>query len=204
MKAWTALLPCVLLGACAVARERVALRDVPLDRDAVPAGLARLDAQLHVAVPHAAEPLGDVRIAVRGSDDTYAVLPRIRWREPAPGLVQTLLLQALERCACLAAVARSGTTVHADFLLTIELRELAIHDEAPDAAAVARLALSLVGSRDGRVVAASEREHRAPLPMRSDAAGVEALSLALNAAAGDAVAWVHESLARAAARRNER
>lgn len=202
MKRLVALLPCLMLAACVFGREELALRDVPLDSDVAPTGLARLEVQLHVDVLRAAEPLGDVRIAVRSDDGEYAVLPRVRWREPAPQLVQTLLLQALEQCACLAGVARAGSAARADYLLTGELRELAIADGAGDATAIARLSLTLVHSRDGRVVAAAVHERSATLAARSDDAGIAALARALNAANADAVAWLHATLATDSARRN--
>jgi cholesterol transport system auxiliary component len=197
MRRCAPLLCCLLLAACAVGREELALRDVPLAAEAIPTGLARLDAQLHVDLPRASEPLGDVRIAIRDADDTYAVLPRVRWREPAPQLVQSLLLQALERCECLAGVARSGSAVHADYVLAVELRELAVVDGERDAAAVARLSLSLIRSRDGRLVAAALREQRVALATRSDAAGIAALARALNGVTAETVGWLHDTLARA-------
>ncbi|HET7843300.1 MAG TPA: ABC-type transport auxiliary lipoprotein family protein, partial [Xanthomonadales bacterium] len=156
MKGRALLVMALALAGCAVGRDTLALRDVPLDASAVPVGLAPLAAQLQVDVPRAAEPLTDARIALRDGGGAYAVMPGVRWREAAPKLVQSLLVEAFERCACVAAVARTGAAMHADYLLAGELRELAVDDGTRDGAqGVARWSLSLVRARDGVVVAST-------------------------------------------------
>jgi ABC-type uncharacterized transport system auxiliary subunit len=188
------LVASLLLSACAIGRESLVLRDVALDPSVVPANLAPLAAPLQVDVPRAAEPLSDVRIALRDGDGAYAVMPGVRWRESAPKLVQSMLVEALEQCRCLAGVARTGAAARADYVLEAELRELAVDDGAAAARAVARLSLTLVRARDGRSVATTILERSVVLAARTDPAGIAALAAALNAVAGETVAWLHGSL----------
>jgi ABC-type uncharacterized transport system auxiliary subunit len=116
--------------------------------------------------------------------------------------VQSALVEALERCRCLAGVARDGGAARADYVLAGELRELAVDDGGGDEAeGIARLSLSLVRARDGRVVATGILERRVALAARNDAAGIAALAAALNAVAGESVAWLHASLREALDRR---
>ena len=100
-----ALAGAVLLAGCALGRgEPPAAFDIRLDPP--PAAAERLPWQLAVESPHATPPLSDDRVVVALADGELTVLPGVRWREDAPALVQSLLLEALDACACIAGAAR--------------------------------------------------------------------------------------------------
>ena len=179
-----ALLPgCATLGG-----EDLALHGVELAP--MPALPRRADWQLLVEEPAAAAPVSGPRIVLRARDGEYAVLPDVRWREPSPVLFQSLLVEAFERCECLAGVARTSAAMRGDFLMATELRAFELRDDAVGPPlAVAEVSVRLVRISDGRVAASRRFAQGIRAGRRDAAAGIQALGIALNGIVADTVRW---------------
>lgn len=189
-----ALAGAVLLAGCALGRgEPPAAFDIRLDPP--PAAAQRLPWQVAVEMPHATPPLSDDRVVVALADGELTVLPGVRWREHAPALVQSLLLEALDACACVAGAARDGGVLRADYVLAGELRHFELRDEGiePPEAHV-DLTFALVRRADGSVVAQRRFERSVAAERRDNAAGIAALGTALNGVLADALPWLVASL----------
>lgn len=196
-----ALLAVALLPGCATTSEKLAIRDVPYNDHFSPTGLPPLAVQVQVEAARASEPIADVRIAIRDAGGEYAVLPGTRWREPATELVRNLLVQAFEACHCVAAAQRAGSAARADYLLSSELRELAVV-QPKEGGPYAQVSISytIVRVRDGVAIATTELVREQMLAKRSDPAGVDALAKALNRMAGDSMGWAYAAIAADATR----
>jgi cholesterol transport system auxiliary component len=196
----TALL-CLLLAGCGLLgdnRRPTALWAV----DAVPpaAAGARVDAQLVVDEPAAAEPLAGTRIALSPAEGSFGVYRDARWTERPPRMLQGLLLRALEDSGRIDGAARVGAGLRADYRLSWELR--AFHVERRAAGEQARVDFSarLLRWPQGEVVASRRFEAQADVAGGGLASVVDALRRAsaetlpalagwtLDAAAADAAA----------------
>jgi len=146
--------------------------------------------QLLVEEPRSVAPVSGPRIVLRARDGEYAVLPGVRWREPSPVLFQALLVEAFERCECLAGVARSSAAMRGEYLLATELRAFELRDdgEGPPLA-VAEASITLVRISDGRAAGSQRVAHSIRAARRDAAAGIDALGLALNAVVAQTIQW---------------
>jgi len=110
--------------------------------------------QLGVSEPAAIAPLDGARILVMPAPGEIQVYRGARWRDAAPAMLQQLMLQAFQRNSNTIAAA-PATGVHADFLLRSDLQDFQAEMRGGSLPqAVVRLAVQLVRSADGKVVAA--------------------------------------------------
>lgn len=169
---------CATLGGDALAVHGIALEPEPAEP-------ARSPLQLLVAAPRAADPLTGTRVAHVGGDGEYAVLPGVRWREAPPEMFRSLLIESLEAGGAVASAARTSAAVAGDVVLETELRhfELAAGDPAR---AVAAASVLVVRTADGRALGTLRLSREIPVEGRGSAAGIAALSAAMNALVGDA------------------
>ena len=153
-------MPDASAAGCALTRgEPLAEYGIDLDLPP-PAAASRHPWQIVIETPHASEPLASDRIVVTAPDGELTVLPAVRWRERAPALVQSLLLEAFDACACIAAAARDGGVLRGDFVLTGELRRFELRDEDSEPpVATVDLTLTLVRRSDGQVQATRRFQH---------------------------------------------
>ena len=84
-------------------------------------GGASVDWQLVVARPSAENMLSGPRIAVR-SQGELQVLKGARWTDPAPELLQGLIVRALEDSGRILGVGRQSSGLRGDFALALDLR----------------------------------------------------------------------------------
>ena len=151
--------------------------------------LPRVNWQLAVGRPDAAETLRTARIALERSDtmDFYA---DAQWTDTAPRLVQLLLVEAFETSGRIAGVAPEAGGVRADYLLEMELRDFEAQYQGgsgpPDihVRIVARLLTTA-----GEVVGTYQATREAPATQNSVPAVVEAFDRATGDAFEDIVAW---------------
>ena len=193
--AFVAIAAAALQSACATfGPEALAVHGVALDPAQSPA-TARVDARLLVAEPRAVDPVSTARIVLVAPDGEYSVLPRVRWREPAPAIFRSLLIESFEACACVTSAAPTVSAVTGDYLVEIDLRrfELVEASDGP-ATATAHASLAIVRLRDGKLVAARRFAREEPLGTHGQDSGVAALGRAMNGVVGEARAWIVRAL----------
>lgn len=85
-------------------------------------GATRLPLALGVARPRAADSLDTERIAVVQPDNRFDYFAGLRWSEPAPQMLQALIVRMLQSDGRYEVVVAAPSRVPADMLLDLELR----------------------------------------------------------------------------------
>jgi cholesterol transport system auxiliary component len=93
-----------------------------LETAAVAGGAERLPLALAVARPRAAASLDTERIAVVQPDSRFDHFAGVRWSEPAPQMLQALIVRVLQSDGRYEVVVAAPSRVPADLLLDVELR----------------------------------------------------------------------------------
>jgi cholesterol transport system auxiliary component len=78
--------------------------------------------QLLIDKPSSSDALDTVRIALRRNQLSFDYFANVAWTDPAPVMVQSLLVDSLQRSACVAAVTRDTLAIRGNFELRIEVR----------------------------------------------------------------------------------
>ncbi|MGA8277860.1 MAG: ABC-type transport auxiliary lipoprotein family protein [Rhodanobacteraceae bacterium] len=179
------LAACSTLGARHESYAVYALRPAPGTRsDAKPVAW-----QLLVQNPIASDALNTDRIAVMPSAGVFQVYPNARWGDPAPKLVQNLLIQAFEDSGRIIGVAGTDSGLHADFMLALELRSFQIEYVDGTPHATIRLTAKLVDYGSNRVLAAHTFAADMPVAGSSAADAVSGIGKALDQLLPQVVAW---------------
>jgi cholesterol transport system auxiliary component len=87
-----------------------------------PGGAAKLPLALGVARPRAAVSLDTERIAVVQPDNRFDHFAGMRWSEPAPQMLQSLIVRVLQSDGRFEVVVATPSRVPTDLLLDLELR----------------------------------------------------------------------------------
>jgi len=167
---------------------------------AAPSGGASLPEALAVARPRAASSLDTERIAVvRGSGFDY--FAGVRWSDPAPQMLQQVLVEALVADGRFATAVTAPSRVPVEFLLDIELREFAAFYETADALPRVRVQwqATLLDARSGTRVASFHVGSMAAAAENRRDALIAAFQQATQAAVDETVARIRagsESLRR--------
>jgi cholesterol transport system auxiliary component len=133
-----------------------------LEAPASEGGAARLPLALGVARPRAAVSLDTERIAVVQPESRFDYFAGMRWSEPAPQMLQALIVRMLQLDGRYEVVVAAPSRVPADLLLDLELRRFeAVYAAAGDAPSVrVEIHATLVEPRRARrvssIVASSE------------------------------------------------
>lgn len=163
-----------------------------LETPAVPSAADRLPLVLTVARPRAAESLDSDRIAVVRPDQRFDYYAGLRWSEPAPQMLQSLLVGSLQSAGRYEAVLAAPSRVPVDLLLDVELRRFEARYPLADAAPVVRveMQLTLVDPRRSRRIAGVlvSAEAAAAADRRGDV--MAAFEQATAKALADAAAWL--------------
>ena len=159
---------------------------------AKPVSARPLQAQLRVSEPIAAIDLDSDRILVRVGPEQVATLARARWSGRLPLLVQTRLTQTFENANLLRQVGGHGATTSADYDLDVEIRKFEL--DAAQMRVEADLAVKIVATVGGRVVAAEIFAAEAPVGSTDGAAVSAALDGALSSVMKRIVAFVSSRL----------
>jgi cholesterol transport system auxiliary component len=134
-----------------------------------------------VELPKAITPLAGQDVVVVRADGEVQVLPGVRWAAPAPQLLHDLIARQLELAGSAPSVAKSAQAYIQPLRLAIDLTAFELRDDQGALSAHAAVTLTLVCTRDARVIAASP-------PLSVDAAPVPtqpaAATAALRGAAG--------------------
>ncbi|MEM9551791.1 MAG: ABC-type transport auxiliary lipoprotein family protein [Pseudomonadota bacterium] len=157
-------------------------------------GLPRLREQIVVEEPTATAAVDTDRIAVQPSPLQVQYLPRARWVDRAPLIVQALLIESYENSGKVGAVGRSAVGLRADYVIVSDLREFQAYlpvTADPDAPLQVdvRLNIKVVDTLEDRIIASQSFEE--VVPSATDDA--DDLAFAFDEALGDtmrdAVEW---------------
>jgi cholesterol transport system auxiliary component len=157
---------------------------------------------LAVARPRAAAALDSDRIAVVQPDSRFDYFAGVRWTEPAPQMLQQLLVGALTADGRFAAVMSAPSRVPADLLLDVELRRFEAVTSGADAAASGsspvvhvQAQVSLIDSRRGVRITSFVAEAAVPAAANRLAAVVAAFNQANTQVLGEVAAKVQAAVA---------
>jgi cholesterol transport system auxiliary component len=156
--------------------------------------------QLEVATPQAARMLDSQRIAVQPTPGQLEVYKGASWAKAPSDQLQDTVLRALEDSRKIAAVARKGSGLAADYTLLMEIRRYDA-DYAGHAVPAATIEVNakLLRSPDQSIVASRTFLQAVPATATDTASVTQAFTAALGAIAHDIAGWTLSSGAQAAA-----
>lgn len=135
--------------------------------------------QLQVVLPQASSALDSPRIAVMPSPGVLEVYPAVRWRDPAPRLLRSLVVQAFDASGRITGVSGAHAGLSADYALAIELHDFQAEVRADGTHAAIRLQAKLFDLRANRIVATRAFEATSPSAGNDAASAVTAFDAAL-------------------------
>lgn len=153
---------------------------------------ARLPLALAVARPRAAGSLDGDRMAVVQPGNRFDHYAGVRWSEPAPEMLQSLLVRTLQAGGRFETVTAAPSRVPADLLLVAELRRFEARYAAADAAPVVdvEMQFTLVDLRGGRRVPGPLASAQVPAAADRRAEVTSAFQLATGQVLAEAAAWL--------------
>jgi len=191
------LLLCLPLGGCATLAAlgtAAEVRDVyELQVPAVAPQQGRLRGEIVVEEPVASGALNTDRIMIRPGPLQAQYLPEARWADPAPRMLQTLLLRSLAETGAFRSVGRRPVGSLGDYAVLTELTdfEAIASDAATGGPAVrVRVMVRLVRERDASVVARQTFSAAAPAAGTDVTALVSAFDEATQGLLTELVAWL--------------
>ncbi|WP_079247961.1 ABC-type transport auxiliary lipoprotein family protein [Lysobacter antibioticus] len=188
-----ALAAAALLGGCSILDEKPknpTTQYAPDPRVAADPAWPQADWQLSVTAPTAARMIDSLRIAVRPNGDEFQVYKGAAWAKLPSAMIEDALLRTLEDSGKIAAVARQGSGIGADYKLVLDLRRFE-SDYAGQAlpSAVIELNAKLLHNPDQKVVA--QRTFLQSTPATTTEVGdvVAAFERSLAATTGELAGW---------------
>ncbi|MEO1732657.1 MAG: ABC-type transport auxiliary lipoprotein family protein [Pseudomonadota bacterium] len=156
--------------------------------------LPRLQEQIVVEEPTAPAAVDTDRIAIQPTALEVQYLPKSRWVDRAPLIVQSLLIESFENSGKVGAVGRSSVGLRADFVIVTDVREFqafVIADPAAPAPydVVVRLNVKIIDAEFDQIIASQSFEEHAPSSTDDVNNIVSAFDEALGDAMRDAVEW---------------
>lgn len=181
---------CGALGAVSDATARMdAYTLTPATYDAVPAGGSR---HLVVELPTSAGALATDRILIKPIPFQAQYLPDGRWSEPAPVLVQTLLVASFQNAGGFRLVGRDGAGLMPDYTLMTELQAFQAEPDAATAGALTvqiKVMMTLIREEDRRIVATRAFTASAEVVTDETLAVISGFDSALQSVLQQAVGW---------------
>ncbi len=187
MAALTLLAGCSALTKAAVPLDAYTL--TPLVFEARAQTSAR---HLVVELPTASGALATDRILILPNPLQAEYLPLARWVDPAPVLVQNLLVASLQGTEAFRRVGRDGAGLTPDFVLLVELAAFQAEAPVPGVSATqvrVGLTATLVREEDGRLIAARRFDHTAMAPSAATLDLVTAFDVATRVMLTGVVDW---------------
>ena len=146
-----------------------------------------------VEVPTGSGAIAGERFVVRPDRLQVTVLPGARWVDPAPVMVQTLLVQSLQASGAFRLVGRSSTGLFPDVTLLTEMRAFQA-EPGPEGGPVYRVrvgfTMTLIREADGAILRARTFEATAAAGSAAPSAVAAAFEAAMTAVLREAVPWV--------------
>ena len=148
---------------------------------------------LVVELPTASGALTTDRILIKPNALQAEYLPKGRWVDPAPELIQTLLVSSLQNSGAFRLVGRDGAGLTPDYVVLVEVNAFQAEAAAPDTVGTpvrVGLTLSVVREGDQRLIATRRFDHTAISTSSDTLAVVSAFDAATRQVLADAVVWV--------------
>lgn len=163
------------------------------------AGLPRLSQQILVEEPTASSAVNTDQVAVQPTPFQFEYLPRVRWVDRAPVIVQTLLVESFENSGKVAAVGRSTVGLRPDYMIVTDLREFQARLPAPEDKSDALeinvlLNIKIVDAFDDHIIGSQSFEETAVSPTDDMPDIAVAFDTALGRAMRKAVEWSVRSI----------
>ncbi|MGB1387861.1 MAG: ABC-type transport auxiliary lipoprotein family protein [Paracoccaceae bacterium] len=156
--------------------------------------LPRIRSQIVVEEPTATAAVNTDQIAVFPSPLQVQYLPRARWVDRAPLIVQALLIESFENTGKVPAVGRSTVGLRADYVVITDIREfqaLVRTDEAGNETLEVhvRLNIKIIDEYEDHIIASSSFEKIRSSPSDKPPELATAFDAALGNAMRNAVEW---------------
>lgn len=154
--------------------------------------LAKGTKHLVVELPTTAGAMMSDRILIKPIPYQAQYLPDGRWSEPAPALVQTLLVASFQNMGGFRLVGRTGAGLMPDITLMSELQAFQAEpsDTAPAIMSVnVSVMMTLIGETDRRIIATRRFVANVEVPSDSTPAIVAGFDSAMRKILQDAVRW---------------
>ena len=191
-----ALAGCSALSALGDATEPLAAYELrpPFD---LPVATGRPRAlEVIVELPTTGGALETDRILIRPSPLEAQYLPDVRWSEPAPVMIQTLMLRSLDATRAFQYVGRQPLGAGGDYAIVTELVDFEAQlDAGGDSARVAVGMIVRIVREDGvRIVASQSFAASEAAASLDDAVLIEAFDVASGRMIAEAVIWILANL----------
>ncbi len=156
--------------------------------------LPRIQQQIVVEEPTATAAVNTDQIAVQPSLLQVQYLPRARWVDRAPLIVQALMVESYENSGKVAAVGRSTVGLRADYVIAPDLREFQgiVVSEAEDSKTVrveVRINIKIIDEYEDKIIASSSFQENVMAASDQTPDLVEAFDIALGKTMRDSVEW---------------
>jgi cholesterol transport system auxiliary component len=142
--------------------------------------------------PTSSDALDTVRIALRRNQLSFDYFADSAWTDPAPRMVQGLLVDSLQRSGRVTAVSRDTLAIRGDYELRIELRHFEAEYTGDAPLPTVRIELGLILVRvENRAVVGTRTVVTSGHPAKNDIPSiVAAFDEALHAAMRDTLTWM--------------
>lgn len=185
----------LLLGACAALSGKHGSFTVHAPQLHLPAArqpatdMPPISWQLLVDTPRASAALDTARIVVMPTPGVLEVYPDARWRDPAPAMLRSLIVQAFDHDGRVGGVSATESGLNGDFSLSIELRDFQLELGSGSAQAAIRFSAKLFDRRSNRIVAGRAFDQVVPAAASDVASAVAAFEQALDQLLPQLVDW---------------
>ncbi|KIC37111.1 hypothetical protein RA27_21775 [Ruegeria sp. ANG-R] len=156
--------------------------------------LPRIQKQIVVEEPTATAAVNTDQIAVQPTLLQVQYLPRARWVDRAPLIVQALMVESYENSGKVAAVGRSTVGLRADYVIAPDLREFQgiVVSETENSKTVrveVRINIKIIDEYEDKIIASSSFQEAVLATSDKTPDLVEAFDVALGKTMRDAVEW---------------
>ncbi|WP_120635022.1 ABC-type transport auxiliary lipoprotein family protein [Ruegeria sp. EL01] len=156
--------------------------------------LPKIQKQIVVQEPTATAAVNTDQIAVQPTPLQVQYLPRARWVDRAPLIVQALMVESYENSGKVAAVGRSTVGLRADYVIVPDLREFqgVVVSETEDTKTVrveVRMNIKIVDEFEDKIIASSSFQENVVSASDQTPDLVKAFDAALGGTMRDAVEW---------------
>ena len=150
-----------------------------------------LKLQILIDKPTSSDAIDTVRIALRHNQLSFNYFADAAWTDPAPTMIQSLLVDSLQRSGRVTAVSRNTLAIRGDYEVRIEVRHFEADYVGEAELPAVRIELGLILVRiDDRSIAGTRTVTASAQPAKNDVASVvAAFDQALHAAMRETLTW---------------
>ncbi len=156
--------------------------------------LPKVQKQIVVQEPTATAAVDTDQIAIQPTPLQVQYLPRARWVDRAPLIVQALLVESYENSNRVAAVGRSTVGLRADYIIVPDLREfqgivIAETENSKTVRVEVRMNIKIIDEFEDKIIASSSFQENVVAASDQTPDLVTAFDVALGKTMRDAVEW---------------